>query len=127
MWMYVPQEMRMISPATPLGTVPVSSATVISWNPDASNNRVVYIGLQYHSCDSHEEDPTLPSQDVLKLISTDADGSYTLTPTDFQGFLTRGYLRLDIGRGNASFIINQGQLYFVHAYTIADEILKLAP
>jgi hypothetical protein len=123
---YVPTEITLNSPSTPMSSVSSGSGFTVTWNTDNSNNNGVYIGLVYLGLESNAENSSLSATDVYKLISTTDDGSHTISSSDLANMPVGGILKVVIGRGASNSTTVGGQIYIVNAYSLASTRYRIS-
>ncbi len=121
---YIPQVIKMLTPATGGATVSKAVGTAITWNPDPQNDSIA-VGFLYNGVTSHEKDSTLSATDSTWVRFVPDNGAYQVTSADLAGVPVGGYVHIRIGRGNTMLAGSSHQFYF-YAYTTAGATFKAA-
>lgn len=120
--LYIPKDLVMSSPLKQSATQVLARNTPVLWNPDPQNTKGVYILIEFDP--EAEENAAVNStlqRYTYKLIQTDDDGVFTLSPDDFSNIPAGAIVDLWVGRGN--YLIADGvsgvDKYKLYSYTVA--------
>lgn len=122
--MYVPTEIKLLSPVSSATSVSRTQPLTVTWNVDPNGDSVL-VHIEYLVEGSIDNDPSLPTTDYRWGVLTADNGSYTISATDLAGLPAGGLVQITLARGASKTSGTTSYPFHVYAYSTATALFKV--